>query len=216
MLHPNICSHTINLGGAYPSTHVYRCLVLGEGTMRAETVMKYSPLGFFITAAAAYQGARNHMPWLGLLFVLINMLVFLPFSPIRKERLYLTLAVGAAGFVVDSLLITAGVYRVGEQSRWLLAGFLCPEWILALWLNYGFALYVFKPFLSRTWWIPVVVGLVFSTLIYTNAGRMELITFPLAKTVSLGIIAVIYALFIPACNVIANKIIGGPHVVTQT
>ncbi len=180
--------------------------------MMSTTMLKYSPLGFFVAAGASYQGARHGMPWLGLAFVLLNVLVFLPFSPLRKERVSLCLAVGVAGFVLDSLLIIFGVYRVGEQGRWLVARFLCPEWILALWLNYGFALYVFKPFLSRTWWTPVAVGLVFSTLIYTNAGRMGLISFPQPKLLSLGIIAALYALFIPACNVIANKIIGGAHV----
>ena len=107
--------------------------------MTSTTMMKYSPLGFFIAAAASYQGARHDMPWLGLLFVLVNVLVFLPFSPIKKERLYLACAVGLSGFTIDSLLIASGVYVVGEQSRWLTASFLCPEWILALWLNYGFA-----------------------------------------------------------------------------
>ncbi len=179
--------------------------------MPAEKIMKYSPLGFFMTAFATYQGARNGMPWLGLLFFALNVAFFLPFSPLKKERLYLALAVGGAGFLIDSLLILLGVYHASEHGRWLLPHFFCPEWILALWLNYGFALFVFKPFLSRDRLTPVVVGIVFSAIIYFNASRMELITFPLPKLLSLAIIAMIFAVFIPTCNQLANKICGAPH-----
>lgn len=180
--------------------------------MPAANMMKYSPLGFFITVFATYQGARNGMPWLGFLFFMISLLVFLPFSPLRKERIYLTLTVGAAGFLVDSILIGAGIYHASESSRWLIPHWLCPEWILTLWLNFGFALFVFKPFLSRNRMVPVVVGIVFALLIYANAGRMGLIILQPPKILPLGVIAASFALFIPVCTRIANKICGGQYV----
>lgn len=180
--------------------------------MPAANMMKYSPLGFFMTVFATYQGARHGAPWLGFLLLVASMLVFLPFSPLRKERIYLTLIVGAAGFVVDSALIGSGVYLASQSSRWLLPHWFCPEWILNLWLNFGFALFVFRPFLSRNRIVPVIVGIVFAMLIYANASRMGLIILQEPKILPLGVIAASFALFIPLCVRLANKICGGPHV----
>jgi len=180
--------------------------------MSAAIIMKYSPLGFFITVFATYQGARNGMPWLGFLFFMITLLVFLPFSPLKKERIYLTLIVGAAGFFVDSALIGTGVYHASASSRWLIPHWFCPEWILTLWLNFGFALFVFKLFLSRNRITPVIVGIVFAMLIYANASRMGLITLQSPTILPLGIIAASFAIFIPVCAWLANKICGGQYV----
>jgi hypothetical protein len=184
----------------------------GGGNMPAATIMKYSPLGFFITVFATYQGARNGMPWLGFILFMVTLLVFLPFSPLKKERIYLTLIVGAAGFIVDSALIAAGVYHANEGSRWLIPHWFCPEWILTLWLNFGFALFVFKPFLSRNRITPVIVGIVFAMLIYANASRMGLVTLQSPKILPLGVIAASFAVFIPLCTWLANKICGGRYV----
>jgi hypothetical protein len=179
--------------------------------MPAATMMKYSPLGFFLTVFATYQGARHGVPWLGLLFLVATMLVFLPFSPLRRERIYLTLVVGIAGFLVDSLLIGSGVYQASAGSRWLIPHWFCPEWILTLWLNFGFALFIFRQFLSRNRIVPVIVGIVFAMLIYANASRMGLILLQPPKLLPLGVIAASFALFIPLCTRLANKICGGPY-----
>jgi hypothetical protein len=180
--------------------------------MPAVALMKYTPLGFFATVIATYQGARHGIPWLGLVVFAAQLAVFLPTSPLRRERIYLTLLVGGSGFLLDTLLVTCGVYSVNEGSRWLLPNRFCPEWILTLWLNFGFALFVFRIFLSRNRIVPVVVGIVFSLLIYANAGRMGLIVLQPPKLIPLGIIAASFALFIPLCNRLANKICGGPYV----
>lgn len=180
--------------------------------MPAANMMKYSPLGFFITVVATYQGAQRGMPWLGFLFLMATLLVFLPFSPLRKERIYLTLIVGAAGFLIDSALIISGVYHASASSRWLIPHSFCPEWILTLWLNFGFALFVFKLVLSRNRIIPVIVGIVFAILIYSNASRMGLITLQSPKILPLGVIAASFAVFIPLCTRLANKICGGQYV----
>lgn len=179
--------------------------------MPAATLMKYTPLGFFATVIATYQGARHGIPWLGLVVLAAQLALFLPSSPLRLERIYLTLLVGGGGFIVDTLLIASGVYSVSGESRWLLPSWSCPEWILTLWLNFGFALFVFRMFLSRNRLVPVVVGIVFGLLIYANAGRMGLVIFPSTPLLPLGIIAASFALFIPLCNRLANKLCGGPY-----
>lgn len=173
---------------------------------------KYSPIGFFVTVFATYQGARNGMPWLGFLVLMLTILVFLPFSPLKKKRIYLTLIVGAAGFLLDSALISVGIYQASAGSRWLIPHSFCPEWILTLWLNFGFALYLFKLFLSRNRITPVIVGVVFAILIYANASRMGLVILQSPKILPLGIIAASFAVFIPLCTWLANKICGGRFV----
>lgn len=175
-------------------------------------MLKYNPVGFFVTVIATYNGARNGMPWLGLIFFVATVLAFLPCSPLRKERIQLAVIVGIGGFLIDSILIAVGVYHVSESARWLIPHPLCPEWILTLWLNFGFALFVFKQFLSRNRLVPVIVGIVFGMVIYTNASRMGLLTLQTPRIMQLCIIAACFAIFIPLCTRIANKICGGQHV----
>lgn len=180
--------------------------------MTTANMVKYTPLGFFITVIATYQGAERGIPWLGLVFLLANMLLFLPFSPLKKERIYLTFIVGTAGFLLDSVFIFSGLYQASASSRWLIPAPFCPEWTMTLWLNFGFALFVFKLVLSRNRIMPVVIGIIFAMLIYFNANRLGVITLVSPKIIPLGIIAAVFAVFIPLCTWIANKISGGQYV----
>lgn len=181
--------------------------------MKQATFQKLNTLLFFVTALASYQGALRGIPWLGLIFFGLLVAVLLPMTEQKSARLFVALAVAAVGFGTDSALGFFQVYRVREEARWLLPAPFCPEWILALWLNFGFMLYFFWRLLNRSVLTAVTVGVCFSFLIYGNAARMGLLALRPPTVASLGTIAVLWAILIPLFTRCAVwRFAGGPHV----
>jgi hypothetical protein len=184
--------------------------------MNQATLQKLNLPFFFLTAFSCYQGALRGVPWLGLIVFGLLVATFLPGTALKKERLLVALLVTAVGFGTDSALVFFRVYEAREASRWLLPAPLCPEWVLTLWLNFGFMLYIFWRLLSRSVGTAVTVGVVFSFLIYGNAARMGLLTLRQPVLVSLGIIALLWAVLIPLFTRCAvSAFAGGNHGVGQ-
>lgn len=62
-----------------------------------------------------------------------------PFFFLSKSPRAMALFVAAAtliGFIVDSTMLAAGVFRVA--AGWHPIAWLCPPWLAALWLNFAF------------------------------------------------------------------------------
>jgi hypothetical protein len=133
------------------------------------------PAGALAIVVLCYQGALRGIPWLGVVSLSVLLPVLTVLSTNRKQRLVNVAVVGAIGFAMDSALIATGVYTVLPGGRWLLPAPLCPEWILVLWLNYGFVLVGYAPGLRRKMIVPVLVGVFFAVLIYGNAFRYGLL-----------------------------------------
>ena len=181
--------------------------------MKPATIQKWNTFFFFLTDYACYQGALKGMPWLGFVMFGLLVVVFLPSTPQKKERLLVALVVALAGFALDSALIFFHVYQAREESRWLLPAPFCPEWVLVLWINFGFMLYIFWRLLSRSVLTAISVGVVFAFSVYGNAARMELLTLRSPELASLAIIAVLWAVLIPLSARGAERAFtGGIHV----
>ena len=144
--------------------------------MQQQIIQKLNLPFFFLTSFSCYQGALHGMPWLGLVVFTLLVAFFLPYTQFKKERLLITLLVAGVGFCADTALIFAKVYTVKESGRWLVPAPFCPEWILVLWLNFGFMLYIFWKFLAKSKITAIVVGIIFSFLIFGNASRMGLVS----------------------------------------
>jgi hypothetical protein len=154
-------------------------------------------VAFLFTAASSYQGAIRGIPWLGLaVFTLFAALAF-PGTSLKKERFLVMAIGGAGGFLLDTLLILAGVYAPFPHTRVFLAAPLCPDWILSLWLNFAFMMYFFSAFLGKSKKAPVIVGLVFAFLVYSNASRLGLLDLGPSRFLHLSLIAVAWAVAIP-------------------
>lgn len=185
--------------------------------MKESTIYKLNSAGFIITAISSYQGAMKGVPVLGLAVFALLVALFLPVTKMKKERVLLTVIVGVIGFVLDSALIHFGVYSVKAETRWLLPAPLCPDWVIALWLNFGFMLYIYWFFLRRSYLLSAVIGLVFSIMIYGNAHRNGFVELGSPAFVSLVIVAILWAILIPAITKLAIKFFsGGVHDVSQT
>lgn len=166
---------------------------------------------FFLTSFSCYQGALHGMPWLGLAVFVLMAAFFHPQTQLKKNRLLITVLVAAVGFATDTALIVSHVYTVQASSRWLIPAPFCPEWVLGLWLNFGFMLYIFWHFLSKKSITPVIVGVVFSFLIFGNATRMGLVSFLVQPRAGFLIIASCWAVLIPIFTKTAVRYFGGKY-----
>jgi hypothetical protein len=184
---------------------------IGKGVMNPNIIQKLNLPLFFLTSFSCYQGALHGMPWLGLVVFAFLVALFLPYTLLKKERLLVTLLVAGIGFAIDSALIMSNVYMVKESARWLLPAPLCPEWILVLWLNFGFMLYIFWGFLAKSRMTPIIVGIIFSFLIFGNASRMGLVVLRPPQLAGFLIIAACWAVLIPFFTKCAVRYFGGQH-----
>ncbi len=173
--------------------------------MKRAAIFKLNSVVFFITAASCYQGAMKGIPWLCYAAFFVHVILFLPSTELKRKRLLLAAIVGAAGLIIDTGLYLTGVYSVKESTRWLLPAPLCPDWIFVLWLNFGFILYVYWLMLRRSYVFGACIGIIFAVIIYLNAQRNGLLLLKSPLAVSLAIIAVLWAVAIPAFTKIAIR-----------
>jgi len=143
----------------------------------------------------------------------IHVALFLPSTTVKKKRLFMALLTGLVGFTADSILIKLGVYSVEASSRWLIPDPWCPDWILVLWLNFGFMLYIFWHILTKNKLVPIITGIIFAFLIMGNASRMELITFRPPSLHGYLIISACWAVLVPFFAYCSNRCFGENHAV---
>ncbi|HAE41232.1 MAG TPA: hypothetical protein DCG57_21760 [Candidatus Riflebacteria bacterium] len=182
--------------------------------MKPDLVLKLNTLVFILTSMTCYQGTTHGYPWLGLVALAIHYSLFLPATTTKAKRVLVAILTGLIGFIADSTLIWLGVYSVSSGSRWLLPDPLCPEWILVLWLNFGFMLYIFWQILAKSRWTPPIIGIIFSFIIMGNASHMGLIAFRAPSWHGYLIIAACWSVLVPIFALYSNRCFGENHVRT--
>jgi len=153
-------------------------------------------LVFYLGIVACYVGAQRHWPWLGPVVVGIIVITHLAHAERPAQEAMLIALVGLCGFLLDSALISLQVYAVTPDTRWLFPAPLCPDWILALWVNAATQLSRTLPMTRRKYLRSAIIGLVFGVLVYKRAAAVHLLTLPDA-IVTLLLIAVIWAMVLP-------------------
>jgi hypothetical protein len=179
--------------------------------MTPRTAQKLALPFFILVSLACTQGTRLGFPWLGLALFIGLVPFFLWRAPQIKERIILSLLVAAAGFVLETTLIFFGVYHVADHARWLVPAPFCPEWVLGLWINFGFMLYVYWRLLSKSRLTAVVIGIVFSGMVFGNAAFIGLVSLRAPLWSGFAIIAACWAVFIPVFAHCAVRVFGGNH-----
>jgi len=153
--------------------------------------------GFVVGSVLCYQGALRGVPWLGLAAIPIQWAILLPLTRGRRQRLALAVGVGVGGFVLDTALVAGGVYAAAPTTRWVLPPPLCPEWILALWLNFGFMLFLSWQNLRGKAWLGAVSGLLYAFMIYGGARGQGLVFVGDPGWVRILAIGVVWAVVVP-------------------
>jgi hypothetical protein len=163
-------------------------------------------IAFIITSMACYQGAMRGVPWLGMAVFGLELLILLPLMIGKKQRLLITLTIGAIGLVLDTVLIAAGIYSVESTARWILPLPICPEWILALWLNFGLVMPNYLAMMRGRHIISALVGFVYAFIIYGGAARNNIIALPSYGMTGVTIIAIAWAVLMPFMYIYVGRL----------
>lgn len=160
--------------------------------------MKFASLvnlvAFHIGWLACALGAARGLPWLGVVVVPTLLAAQLPLVASAKRQLRLIGIAAAAGWLVDSLLMGAGVFTFpGHDPRWG-----CPLWMAALWANFAGTLHLAMSWLRGRYAVATLFGALGGPLSYYAGDRIGAIDLATNLPISLAMIGVEWAVAMPA------------------
>lgn len=134
----------------------------------------YVLVGFNVCWLACVAPAAHGLPYVGPICVLMFAATVLSMSAnFMGDALLLPIA-GVFGYVVDSLLVVAGVFAFPQQAAW---GWPTMWWMVALWLNLAVALPVIFRWMIARPIVAAVFGLVGGPLAYWSGGKLGAVQF---------------------------------------
>ena len=151
-------------------------------------------LGWFgavILGTSNYQYATLLFPALLVCFLFYRNLMTL-------RSFALAAAIAAIGILFDGLLLHFGLITIAGAT-----GFLIPEWLIAIWFLFAFAMMHLGPNLRLPLSTAIILGFVFGPLSYKSGEIFNSLSFTGPFTVLLY--AVFWALLFPAVLGIAKK-----------
>lgn len=159
-------------------------------------------VSFQLVWLATVAGAANGLWWAGPLAALMFAAWQLPLSAQPKADLKLMLCAAAAGFVIDSLLVIAGLLRFETAVPW--SG-LAPVWIVSLWVAFALTLNHSLSALKQRPTLAVGLGLVGGPLAYwVAASAWKAVQLGPSAVVALAVIGLVWALATPALLALAD------------
>jgi hypothetical protein len=174
--------------------------------MKPKTIGIIGTIAFIITSIACYQGAMRGVPWLGMAMFALELIVLLPLMLGKQQRVLIATAIAAIGLVLDTLLIAVGIYSVETSARWILPSPICPEWILALWLNFGLVMPNYLAMMKGRHIVSGLVGFVYAFMVYGGAARNNIIALPNYGMTGVAIIAITWAILVPLMYMYVAKL----------
>jgi hypothetical protein len=147
---------------------------------------------FYLGWFACVVGAARGLPFAGPAVVVALIGVHLLLAPHRVSELRLIAAVGALGFLIDSVQAALGVFTfAGQPGVWL-----CPLWLASLWLIFATTLNGSMNWLTGRYAVGAALGAISGPLSYCAAVRIGVIEFP-SVAVSVTALALVWALTVP-------------------
>jgi hypothetical protein len=145
---------------------------------------------------ACVLGAQR--PWLLLLAITCLAIHLLWIANTSGEWRYL-LKVSACGWVLDSALLHLGVFQFPGATLVL------PLWLAILWLLFASTLRHSLGWTKRPWWIGSLLGAIGGPLSYWGGARLADVGLPLGVWPSMLILALIWAMLMPALHWLAGQ-----------
>jgi hypothetical protein len=150
-------------------------------------------LGWF----ACVFGAR--WPWL-LVVAAVCIAAHLKWVSATPGEWRVLLAVAGCGWLLDTALLQLGVFGFAGSSPVL------PAWLALLWLCFASTLGYTLNWTARPWWLGSILGAIGGPLSYLGGARLADVELPLGTTASLLILAVLWALLLPALHKLADRL----------
>jgi hypothetical protein len=161
-------------------------------------------LMFYAGWFACVAGAGRKALWAGPAAAAVLLLAHLALAPHRAREGALVLVVGLFGFTVDTLQASAGIYSFSGTS---VLPWLCPPWMAALWMLFATTLNGSMQWLAGRYRLAAVLGALFGPLSYLAGERLGAIALSSDTVVSLGAIAIVWALVMPALLAIREALL---------
>lgn len=163
----------------------------------------FNYLGLQIGWFACALGAARGFPWVGPLVVSIYLALHLWWSSDRLRELRFILIAGVFGMAIDSLKKASGLISYASEfppSNWL-----APIWIIAMWMLFSSTLNGSLAWLQGRYALAAVLGAIFGPLSYIAGARMGAIVFNHNMTLTIGVLALVWASVIPALAWLARR-----------
>ena len=167
---------------------------------------------FYLGWFACVMGAGNGELWLGPSVVAALVLVHLVLTPAPLREARLILLAGIFGFAVDTLQASAGLYAFARTSA---APWLCPLWMVALWMIFATTLNASMSWLAGRYRLAAVLGALCGPVSYVAGARLGAIELPAQASASLVGIAIVCACVMPSLlllrDLLSTSITRFPH-----
>jgi len=159
---------------------------------------------------ACVLGAARGDPWLGPATVAVLLLVHFWLAPDWAPEVRLVLVIGLFGFALDTLQASAGLYSFTRAS---VAPWLCPPWMVAVWMVFGSTLNASMAWLSGRYGVAAVLGALSGPVSYAAGARLGAIELSTSAVASLVGISLVWTLAMPTLlmlrEVLATRTEGG-------
>ncbi|WXL24392.1 DUF2878 domain-containing protein [Ectopseudomonas mendocina] len=116
----------------------------------------------------------------------------------RRAECFVILRVAAAGWIVDSALMHTGLFDFGTTL-------ILPAWLMLLWLLFASTLRYSLAWSARPMWLSCLLGACCGPLSYLAGARLADVGLPLGEPLSLALLALIWAVLLPALHRLAGS-----------
>jgi len=154
-----------------------------------------SVIAFYVGWFASAAGAARGMPWLGPVVVAGILVAYLCVVARSRQLLGLALATALLGLLVECALIALDAVRYPGKSE---ARFLCPAWMIALWINLGLVLPFALAWLRRRYLLAGLLGAAAGPASYAAGARLGAIELNPSAPYSLTLLAIAWGAALPA------------------
>jgi uncharacterized protein DUF2878 len=162
---------------------------------------------FYLGWFACVLGAARGRLWLGPVVAGALLLGHLASTPARGRESRLILLAGLFGFAVDTSQASAGLFAFTGTSA---ATWLCPPWMIALWMLFASTLNGSMSWLAGRYGIGAVLGAICGPASYLAGARLGAIDLPDPKLWSLVGIAAAWAFAMPALLMLRDLVSSDP------
>jgi Protein of unknown function (DUF2878) len=156
---------------------------------------------FYLGWFACVLGAARGRLWIGPVVAGALLLVHLASTPARGREGRLILLAGLFGFAVDTSQASAGLFAFTGTSA---APWLCPPWMVALWMLFASTLNGSMSWLAGRYGIGAVLGAICGPASYLAGARLGAIDLPGPRLWSLVGISAAWAFAMPALLVLRD------------
>ena len=150
-------------------------------------------------------GAASGRPWAGSAFALGLLAIHFGLADHRWTHFKLCVIAAGLGFVVDTSLIAAGVYRFPSGHP---ISHLPPPWIILMWMQFSALIPFCLSWLSGRYWLSAVLGLIGGPLAFLAGERIGAVAFLPPRLLHLALLGLFWSAAMPTLVYAADRLFG--------